>query len=220
MTTDANKSANLNLALSKSADASRIWTKENLQETSHQEVHSGGTVELHNELSVDNQHEVLASVISESIMSKERVGSSCDSVATKPTFGLNEDLPSCLQERDMKMTHNSNSAKVAKLSTANHKRVNLAKENKDKGEASDVEHRQMRSSTDYSNDGENSSVHSKRQTTGACDSDCERNSLKKTKFFAEEVPLPAAENTKKIRRSKVAASKDINVNKDMIARRT
>ena len=42
---------------------------------------------------------------------------------------------------------------------------------------------------DYSNDGENSSVHSKRETSGACDSDCEGNSLKKTKFFAEEIPL-------------------------------
>ncbi|XP_027091600.1 sister chromatid cohesion protein PDS5 homolog B isoform X1 [Coffea arabica] len=220
LTSDANKSANSNLTLSKSADASRIWI-EGLQKTSHQEVHSGGTVEVHNESSVDNQHEIHASVISESIMSKERVGSSCDSVATKPTLGLKEDFPSCLQERDMNMTYNSNTDKVAKLSTANHKKVNLAKENKDKGEASDVEHRQMRASTHYRwNDGENSSVHSKRETSGACDSDCEGNSLKKTKFFAEEIPLPAAENTKKIRRSKVAASKAINVNKDMIARRT
>nr|XP_027093191.1 sister chromatid cohesion protein PDS5 homolog A-like isoform X3 [Coffea arabica] len=218
LTTDANKSANLNLTLSKSADASRIWI-EGLQKTSHQEVHSAGTVEVGNESSVDNQHEIHASVISESIMGKERVGSSCDSVATKPALGLNEDFPSCLQERDMNMTYNSNTDKVAKLSTANHKKANLAKENKDKGEASDVEHQQMRASTHYRcNDGENSSVHSKRETSGACDSDCEGNSLKKTKFFAEEIPL--AENTKKIRRSKVAASKAINVNKDMIAWRT
>ncbi|CDP10895.1 unnamed protein product [Coffea canephora] len=87
------------------------------------------------------------------------------------------------------MTYNSNTDKVAKLSTANLKKANLAKENKDKGEASDVEHQQMRASTHYSNDGENSSVHSKRETSGACDSDCEGNSLKKTKFFAEEIPL-------------------------------
>ena len=126
LTSDANKSANSNLTLSKSADASRIWI-EGLQKTSHQEVHSGGTVEVHNESSVDNQHEIHASVISESIMSKERVGSSCDSVATKPTLGLKEDFPSCLQERHMNMTYNSNTDKVAKLSTANHKKANLAK---------------------------------------------------------------------------------------------
>ncbi|KAL3513624.1 hypothetical protein ACH5RR_026341 [Cinchona calisaya] len=218
LTTDADKSTKSNLTLCKSADTSRFGIKnqsnkpysyqKELYVTSNQEDHSGGTVELHNEFSVDDQQEIYASVSFETVIRNERLGSSCDSVATKPTLGPNKDSPSCLCEREVNMMDNRNTANITKLSTTNLDKVNISKESKDKGESSVVEHLELQFSTD----------NSEKEISGACDSDSKRNSFKKTKLCGKEIPL--LENRKKVQRSKIAASKTIDVNEDIIARRT